>query len=58
MVGIAIRSSALLLLLGGQADADAAGDTPNNTCTQTVGTKFNNTDYADGSGPRTAPNAS
>ena len=50
---VRVRTPLLLLLLLLLELADAA----NNTCTQTVGMKYNNTDYADGSGPRTAANA-
>ena len=61
-MGVATDSSlaaaALLMLRLAAAAATLSGDTPNNTCTQTVGLKYNNTDYADTNGPRTAANAS
>jgi hypothetical protein len=61
-MGVATDSSlaaaALLMLRLAAAAATLSGDTPNNTCTQTVGLKYNNTDYADTNGPRTVANAS
>ena len=39
------------------AEDTAAAWAGSNTCTTNVGTFLNNTDYADGSGPRVAKNA-
>ena len=49
---------AVLAALVLAAVATVTADTPNNTCSTLPDTKYNNTDYADGSGPRSAMNAS